>query len=127
MVEQDTVVVSTAEVTVRKAVEGCAYAEQWTVYEGTEKLFSAELLRAYDVATARWMLSYVDDAFFQVWEGKQSGERWQFHRTWQHEGQPVISRITWEPTAQGYQQRIEQSRDDGATWKERSVITYTPK
>jgi hypothetical protein len=53
---------------------GCALEERWSAVQSGKTLFTARVLRAYDAATARWLVYYVDNQLnSQFYEGKQDG------------------------------------------------------
>lgn len=96
---------------------GCALEERWRAVQGGKTLFNARVLRAYDAATARWLVYYVDDGVnSQFYEGKLESGRWRFLRTRMDGSTPIQVRLTWLAAGQGYEQLIERSRDGGKTW-----------
>lgn len=119
---------STFEVEIKKLLGGCALQENWDVRAGGKKLFSAVLLRAFDVKSGKWMLSYVDDQQnFQFYEGRKENDSWAFYRERTADGKTVQIRVTWQPYARGFMQRVERSNDGGQTWSLAAVVTYARK
>ena len=105
----------------------CALEERWQAVQKGQTLFTAEVLRAYDATTQRWMVYYVDDQLnSQVYEGRVDAGQWRFFRTRLDRGVPIQVRLTWHPTPGGYEQSIERSRDAGATWSLGGFVTFRP-
>lgn len=129
IIEGKEIAVSTSEIQIEKALGGCALRETWEVREGSRKLFSALLLRSYDVESRKWLLSYVDDNLnHQFYEGRNESGQWRFFRDGMAEGKPLLIRITWSQVVNDkFDQIIERSSDSGKTWVLKSVISYTRK
>ena len=106
---------------------GCALEERWSAVQAGKTLFTARVLRAYDAATARWLVYYVDDQLnSQFYEGRHEGGRWRFLRTRMDGTTPIQVRLTWAPAGQGYEQLIERSRDRGKTWTVAGFVKFRP-
>ena len=96
---------------------GCALEEKWSAVQGGKTLFRARVLRAFDAASLRWLVYYVDDQLnSQFYEGRYESGRWRFLRSRMDGATPIQVRLTWSPAGQGYEQLIERSRDGGKTW-----------
>lgn len=118
-------IVATTDIVASKVLGGCAIEERWTVRDGDSKvLFHSLLLRSFDRATRRWMLSYVDDDLsHQLYEGRPHDGGWAFHRTREtDDGKTVHVRIVWKRSARGVEQIIERSTDGGITWVRSAVV-----
>ena len=106
---------------------GCALEERWRAVQGGKTLFTARVLRAYDAATARWLVYYVDDQLnSQFYEGRLEGARWRFVRTRMDGATPIQVRLTWSSAGKGYEQLIERSRDGGKTWTLGGFVRFKP-
>ena len=126
IVGRDTVLDGLMTVRSRPLLGRCALEEDWTATKDGQALFAARVIRAYDAATRRWSVYYVDDQLnSQVYEGHQDGAEWRFLRTRMDQGIPIQVRLTWRPTPKGYEQLIERSRDRGATWVVGGFVAYT--
>src|SRR5918994_4267370 len=56
---------------------GCALEEKWSAVQGGKTLFRARVLRAFDAATARWVVYYIDDHLnSQFYEGRHESGQW---------------------------------------------------
>lgn len=123
---RDTVLDALMKVQSRPLFGHCALEEDWTANKDGRTLFTAKVVRAYDAPTRRWSVYYVDDQLnSQVYEGRRDAAQWRFFRTRLDQGVPVQVRLTWRPTARGYEQLIERSRDGGATWVLGGFVTFT--
>jgi hypothetical protein len=106
---------------------GCALEERWRAVQAGKTLFTARVLRAYDAATARWLVYYVDDQLnSQFYEGRHESGRWRFQRTRMDGATPVQVRLTWSAAGKGYEQLIERSRDGGKTWTLGGFVRFKP-
>lgn len=101
--------------------------EKWSAVQGGKTLFRTRVLRAFDAATSRWLVYYVDDLLnSQFYEGRHESGRWRFLRTRMDGATPIQVRLTWSPTGQGYEQLIERSRDGGKTWTLGGFVRFRP-
>ena len=125
----DSKITSTSEIQVKKVLSGCVIQESWEFSAGGKRLFSAILLRSYDIGSRTWMLSYVDDGLnHQLYEGRKESGQWRFLRERFVEGKPVLVRITWTSlSSDKFEQLIERSEDKGTTWKTRAIVSYNRK
>jgi hypothetical protein len=106
---------------------GCALEERWRAVQAGKTLFTARVLRAYDEASARWLVYYVDNQLnSQFYEGREEGGRWRFLRTRMDGAPPIQVRLTWSPAGKGYEQLIERSRDGGKTWTLGGFVRFQP-
>jgi hypothetical protein len=106
---------------------GCALEEKWSAVQAGKTLFTARVLRAFDAATARWLVYYVDDQLnSQFYEGRHESGRWRFLRTRMDGATRIQVRLTWSPAGQGYEQLIERSRDGGKTWVLAGFVRFKP-
>ena len=106
---------------------GCALEERWRSVQAGKTLFTARVLRAYDAATARWLVYYVDDQLnSQFYEGRHESGRWRFLRTRMDGATSIQVRLTWSSAGQGYEQSIERSRDGGKTWTLGGFVRFRP-
>jgi hypothetical protein len=105
---------------------GCLLEERWSAANGGKTLFRAKVLRGYDAPSRRWLIYYVDDQLnSQFYEGVLENEVWRFLRTRREaDGKPIIVRLTWRPTSDGYEQLIERSRDGGRSWTRAGWVTF---
>ena len=104
---------------------GCVLEERWSATNGGKPLFNAKMLRAYDAGTRRWLVYYVDDGLnSQFYEGRLEGGLWRFVRTRMDQGKPIMVRLTWRPTSDGYEQSIERSRDGGKSWTTAGRVAF---
>src|SRR4051812_14586000 len=100
---RDTVLDAHMRVYSRPLFGSCALEERWEAIKDDRVLFSAKVLRAYDAATQRWSVYYVDDQLnSQVYEGQREGAQWRFFRTRLDQGVPIQVRLTWRPLPGGY-------------------------
>jgi hypothetical protein len=114
---RDTVLDALMKVHSQPMFGGCALKEHWEAVKDDHVLFTAEVVRAYDAQSQRWMVHYVDDQLnSQVYEGRAEAALWRFFRTRMDRGVPIQVRLTWRPSKDGYEQLIERSRDGGSTW-----------
>jgi hypothetical protein len=122
-------VISTSEIQVSKALNGCVVQERWEFSDNGKKLFSALLFRAFDNATQKWRLSYVDDHLnHQTYEAREDMGKLRFFRQRIVDGKPVLVRITWvSVNSDKFEQVVERSTDGDENWKLRSIITYQRK
>jgi hypothetical protein len=125
---RDTTEDATMRVESARLYGGCALEERWSAVQGGKTLFTARVLRAYDAATARWLVYYVDDQLnSQFYEGRQDGGRWRFLRTRMDGAKPIQVRLTWSSAGKGYEQLIERSRDGGKTWTLGGFVRFMPE
>src|SRR5215204_4250357 len=105
---------------------GCLLEERWSATNGGKMLFQAKVLRGYDAPSRRWLIYYVDDQLnSQFYEGALENEVWRFLRTRRDtDGKPIIVRLTWRPTSDGYEQLIERSRDGGRSWTRAGWVAF---
>jgi hypothetical protein len=104
---------------------GCVLKERWEAEHEGKRLFQAQVVRAYDGPTRRWLVYYADDQLnSQFYEGKHEGGYWRFIRSRMDGNTPILVRLTWKPTATGYEQLIERSRDAGKTWILGGFVKY---
>jgi hypothetical protein len=74
---------------------GCALEEKWSTVQGGKTLFTARVLRAFDAATARWLVYYVDNQLnSQFYEGRHESGRRRFLRTRMDGATPIQVRLT---------------------------------
>ena len=105
----------------------CALEERWVAQKDDRVLFRAQVLRAYDAPTGRWLVYYVDDQLnSQFYEGRREAGQWRFLRTRMDTGTPIQVRLTWRPTKDGYEQLIERSRDGGVSWSLGGFVAFRP-
>jgi len=122
---RDTVLDALMQVHSRPLFDRCTLEERWEAAKDGRVLFRARVIRAYDAATQRWSVHYVDDQLnSQIYEGRQEAMQWRFYRTRLDKGVPIQVRLTWRPTKTGYEQLIERSRDGGAHWDLGGVVTF---
>ena len=123
----DTTLDAVMRVASRSLFGRCAIEEDWVAAQGANVLFTAKVLRAYDAGAQRWSVYYVDDQLnSQIYEGRREAAEWRFFRTRLDKGLPIQVRLTWRPTKSGYEQLIERSRDNGATWTLGGFVTFHP-
>jgi hypothetical protein len=124
---QDTTVDATMRIRSESLYGGCALDETWDAQHEGKRLFRARVLRAYDAPTRRWLVYYVDDQLnSQFYEGQREDGHWRFIRRRMDGNTPILVRLTWKPTAAGYQQLIERSRDGGKTWSLGGFVEVQP-
>jgi hypothetical protein len=124
---RDTVLDAHMKVHSEQLFDRCALEERWEASKDGQVLFTAKVIRAYDASAQRWQVYYVDDQLnSQIYEGRREASNWRFIRTRLDRGTPIQVRLTWRPTAFGYEQLIERSRDGGATWTLGGVVTFKP-
>ena len=122
---RDTVLDALMTVHSQSLFSRCALEEHWKAVKDGHVLFTAKVIRAYDAATQRWMVHYVDDGLnSQVYEGRLDAAEWRFFRTRLDRGVPIQVRLTWRPRKAGYEQLIERSRDGGVTWILGGFVTF---
>jgi hypothetical protein len=123
----DTTLDALMEVHSQPLFDGCVLEERWRAVQNDRPLFEARVTRAYDAPTGRWLVYYADDGLnSQFYEGRREAGEWRFFRPRMDRGVPVLVRLSWRPTADGYQQLIERSRDAGATWTLGGFVTFRP-
>ncbi len=105
---------------IKKLIEGCIIQETWKT-EGKE---TAVALKSFDdgrhnkTGDKKWFYSWAAKGFHQLWEGRKEDGGWRFYRNWVFNGEAVLSRTFWTQISGDKLQRIvEQSRDEGKTWK----------
>jgi hypothetical protein len=124
---RDTTEDATMLVESARLYRGCALEEKWSAVQGGKTLFRARVLRAFDAASSRWLVYYVDDQLnSQFYEGRHESGRWRFLRTRMDGATPIQVRLTWSPAGQGYEQLIERSRDGGKTWVLAGFVRFKP-
>jgi hypothetical protein len=105
---------------IKKLVDNCIIQEIWKT-EGQE---TAVALKSFDdgrhdkTGQKKWFYSWTAKGFHQLWEGREEGGVWRFYRNWFSNGEAVLSRTYWNRISADKLERIvEQSRDQGQTWK----------
>jgi hypothetical protein len=102
-----------SKMSIQKILKGCAIQEFWG------EPYGAMLLRSYDAGKQKWFLTFLAENLMQhqVWEGRKESGQWRFYREWTLNGEKILSRTYWNPLENGFEKIVEQSRDDGKTWK----------
>jgi hypothetical protein len=114
---QDTTIDAIMRIRSESRFGGCVLEESWDAEHKGKRLFRARVLRAYDGPAGRWLVYYADDQLnSQFYEGSKADGHWRFIRRRMDGNTPILVRLTWKPTAGGYEQLIERSRDSGKTW-----------
>jgi hypothetical protein len=112
-----------------KILDGCAIWEHRSVEQNGKELFDAHVVLAYDAATKRMLLFYVDDrSHTQLYEGrKQNGVLAFYRERPDPDGAMVLIRVTYAQQGKGFTQTVERSKDKGTTWEAGGVTSYEPK
>lgn len=105
---------------IEKVIDGCIILETWKT-EGKEM---AVALKSFDngnhhkTGDKKWFYSWSAKGFHQLWEGRKEDGVWRFYRNWFSGGEAVLSRTFWtQISADKLERYVEQSRDEGKTWK----------
>ncbi|MEW6125839.1 MAG: kelch repeat-containing protein [Acidobacteriota bacterium] len=105
---------------VKKVSDGCVVQEIWR-RDGKDYAIA---LKSFDdgrhnkTGEKKWFYSWTAAGFHQLWEGRKENVQWRFYREWFFNGEKVLSRTYWTQVAADKLERIvEQSRDDGKTWR----------
>ncbi len=105
---------------IRFVAGNCVIQETWKT-DGKE---TAVALKSFDggrhdrTGAKKWLYSWTALDLHQLWEGRDEAGQWRFYRRWYREGQPVLSRTYWNAIdADRLVRIVEQSTDDGLTWK----------
>ena len=105
---------------IKKIIDGCIIQETWK----TNGMETAVGLKSFDNGNhnksgeKKWFYSWVAKGFQQLWEGRKEDRQWRFYREWFFNGEKILSRTYWTQVSPNRLDRIvEQSRDDGKTWK----------
>jgi hypothetical protein len=105
---------------IKKIVDGCGVQEIWR-RDGKDY---AVALKTFDngnhhkTGEKKWFYTWTAAGYHQLWEGRKEDSGWRFYREWWTGGEKVLSRTYWIQIAADKLERIvEQSRDEGKTWK----------
>lgn len=106
---------------IRKIMATCIIQETWKT-DGRENAIGIKSLdngNHNQTGEKKWFYSWIAQGFHQLWEGRREPDgQWRFYREWYLNGEKILSRTYWTPTAPDKLERIvEQSRDNGKTWK----------
>ncbi len=105
---------------IKKLIDDCIIQEIWKT-EGKETAIAVKSFddgRHHKAGEKKWFYSWTAKGFHQFWEGRKEDGQWRFYRNWFSEGEAVLSRTYWnQVSADKFERIVEQSRDEGKTWK----------
>ena len=106
---------------VRRGIYHNAFEEQWKM-EG----YDAKAWRGWDSSSNSWTFVWVSElGHFQVWNEKKVGDHWYMFKTFNIDGEEVLSRQAFIPKNDSTVVRTsEHSGDGGKTWKLRFREIY---
>lgn len=106
---------------VERGIYHSSFEEKWQM-EG----YKAKAWRGWDSSTNSWTFVWVSElGHFQVWDEKKVGERWYMFKTFNIDGEEILSRQAFIPQNDSTLIRTsEHSRDGGDTWTLRFKETY---
>lgn len=107
---------------VKKGVYASHLEEEWQM-EG----YKAKAWRGWDSTADRWVFTWVSElGHYQVWNEKKVGNHWYMFKTFQIDGEEVLSRQAFIPQSDETVIRTsEHSRDGGKSWTLRFKEVYT--
>lgn len=110
---------------VKKGLFDHAFEEFWM---GAGGEFSMAW-RAWDKMSKSWQFAWVSpDGYLQLWEGKKVDGIWYMYKTFNINGEEILSRQAFIPQGDSRLLRTsEHSKDGGKTWKLRFEEKYVKK
>lgn len=106
---------------VKRGIYHNAFEEQWQM-----ESYKAKAWRGWDSSSNRWTFVWVSElGHFQIWKEKKVGEHWYMFKTFNIDGEEVLSRQAFIPKNDSTLLRTsEHSRDGGTTWNLRFREIY---
>ncbi len=103
-----------------KKLEGMtAFREEWKIFIGDGEYVDATVTRAYDKASKKWSLYYVDDVSAQHWDSKLLDDKVYFFKTFTFKGMTFYSRQSWSVLPNGKVLRTIDRSEDQKSWQPR--------
>ncbi len=103
-----------------KALDGNAITSEWYFNRGTPSkpnFTKALYFMGFDNSSQSWTFYYISPQSSQFYQGKFENGHWNFYKSFNINGKPLLQRQNWQMTAEGLLQRtIENSEDEGKTW-----------
>jgi hypothetical protein len=111
---------------VTRDIHAAAFQEKWRLVIDSTTTLYATALRAWDKRDSKWGYVWIsDDSLFQVWDGVKVEEDWYIYKTFDINGEQVLSRQAWLPQGDDLVLRTsEWSKDKGKSWQLRFKEHY---
>lgn len=109
---------------VERGIYHSSFEEKWQM-EG----YKAKAWRGWDSSTNSWKFIWISElGHFQIWNEKKVGKHWYMFKTFNIDGEEVLSRQAFIPQDDSTLIRTsEHSRDGGETWKLRFKEQYVKR
>ncbi|GEM_PF-2409480 len=111
---------------VKRSIHSAAFQEHWRLVIDAETTVFAAALRAWDKTESKWKYVWIsEDSLFQVWEGVKVEDDWYISKTFEINGEQILSRQAWILQKDGLVLRTsEWSKDNGKSWNLRFKEHY---
>jgi hypothetical protein len=113
---------------IERVLGGCVLLQHRQEERDGKQLFDSYAIFAFDATRSQMRLFIVDDGHAQVYDAIWENGGWAFYRERTSDaGEIWLLRVKYVPSAGGFTQTAELSKNRGKTWEKASVATYEPK